>query len=58
MMKNNALIGLPILAALWFLITVICGGIAYENYNHMSQFISELGATGTYTGAFINYMCT
>jgi hypothetical protein len=56
MMKNNALIGLPILAALWFLITVICGGIAYENYNHMSQFIIELGATGTYTGASINYI--
>lgn len=55
-MKNNTLIGLPILAALWFLITVVLGGIAYENYNHMSQFISELGATGTSTGAIINYI--
>jgi len=56
MMKNTALIGLPILAALWFLITVVLGGIAYENYNHMSQFISELGATGASTGAIINYI--
>lgn len=54
--KNTVLIGLPIIAALWFVITIVWGGIAYENYNHMSQFISELGATGASTSAFINYI--
>lgn len=55
MNKNTALIGLPVFASLWFLIAVIWGGTVYENYSHTSQFISELGATGSSVGTYINY---
>ncbi|MCC3860552.1 DUF998 domain-containing protein [Pseudemcibacter aquimaris] len=56
MNKNNLLVILPIFAASWFLVTLVWGGIIYENYNHSSQFISELGATGAVTGPFVNYL--
>lgn len=49
------LIALPVISALWFLVTLTWGGIEYENYSHVSQFISELGATGSSTGTFVNY---
>jgi hypothetical protein len=35
---------LPLVSALWFLTTIILGGIHQPNYQHMSQYISELDA--------------
>ena len=55
MNKNALLIFLPVLASLWFLITVIWGGSIYGNYSHISQFISELGATGSPISVYVNY---
>lgn len=55
MNKNNIII-LPIIATLWFLVTVIWSGNIYGNYSHISQFISELGATGSPNGSYVNYL--
>ncbi|MCL1077528.1 DUF998 domain-containing protein [Parashewanella spongiae] len=56
-MKNRSLlIILPILSLLWLASTIIIGGIYYPNYSHTSQFISELGATGSPYGNYINYL--
>ena len=43
---KKLLIYLPIASAFWFVATISLGGVNHPNYQHMSQFISELGATG------------
>ncbi len=56
MKGRNILLVLPVASFLWFTSVLIWGGITYENYNHASQFISELGATGAPHGSLINYL--
>lgn len=41
---KKLIIMLPLVSALWFLTTIILGGIHQPNYQHMSQYISELDA--------------
>jgi hypothetical membrane protein len=43
------------LSLLWFTATIVIGGLFYPGYNHTSQFISELGATGSPYGNYVNY---
>ncbi|WP_087505023.1 DUF998 domain-containing protein [Neiella marina] len=47
---------LPLLSAGWFALTVIVAGWHFPNYQHSSQFISELGATGAPYGALVNFV--
>ncbi len=56
MNKKQLLTLLPILSFIWFFMTIILGGLFYNNYSHISQFISELGATGIENGSLINYL--
>lgn len=39
-----------ILSLLILLVAAVSGGLAYPGYDHLRQFISELGATGAVTG--------
>ncbi|OMH37984.1 DUF998 domain-containing protein [Motiliproteus sp. MSK22-1] len=48
------IIYLPVASAFWFVTTITLGGINHPNYQHMSQFISELGAVGTINGQTVN----
>lgn len=54
--KKNLLLTLPILSLLWFTATIVIGGLFYPDYSHTSQFISELGATGSPHGNYVNYL--
>ena len=56
MNKKDLLLTLPILSFLWFIATIVIGGLFYPDYNHISQFISELGATGSPYGNYVNYL--
>lgn len=56
MNKKDLLLTLPILSFLWFTATIVIGGLFYPDYNHISQFISELGATGSPYGNYVNYL--
>ena len=56
MRKQYLVSVLPLLSLIWFTVTLIWGGYSYESYDHSSQFISELGATGTAYGNVINYL--
>ena len=51
--KNLALAG--IIGPLIFTVVIIVNASLRSDYNHMSQFISALGATNTPHAAFINY---
>lgn len=46
----SALLSLLVLAA-----AMIAGGLAYPGYDHLRQYISELGATGAPTGAAVSF---
>jgi hypothetical membrane protein len=50
------LIALPIFSFLWFTSTIFIAGHFYPDYSHIAQFISELGATGSPYGAYVNYL--
>ncbi len=39
----------------WFTVTVVVAGFFYPEYSHTSQFISELGATGSPHGRYVSY---
>ena len=54
--RRYLLLGLPILSFLWFTSTIVIAGHFYPDYSHMAQFISELGATGSPYGAYVNYL--
>ena len=56
MKRKNLLLALPIFSFLWFAGTIFIAGHFYPNYNHITQFISELGATGSPYGAYVNYL--
>ncbi len=55
-MKYKNIRYLPIVSFIWLFTTVFIGGINYPHYNHMTQFISELGANGAPNNFFINYL--
>jgi hypothetical membrane protein len=44
-----------VLGAAWLLAMVIIGGATYPGYDHVSQFISELGATGAPQGRLVSH---
>ncbi len=43
-----------VLGLLTLVVSVVWGGLVYPGYDHSRQFMSELGATGTVTGAAVN----
>lgn len=55
MHKNKLILVFPILSLLWLFVTVFWGGLVYPEYSHVSQFMSELGAAGSVTSAYVNY---
>jgi hypothetical protein len=52
-MNNKTTFWLGILGALFFIVPSILGGFQFENYSHVSQFISESYATGTPYGIYL-----
>jgi hypothetical membrane protein len=44
-----------VLGALWVLALVLYGGATFPGYDHATQFISELGATGAPQGQFVSW---
>lgn len=53
---RSLLIALPIFSFIWFTCTILIAGHFYPDYNHISQFISELGATGAPHSTYVNYL--
>ena len=51
---RRLIIFFPVVSAFWFVTTITYAGIKHSNYQHMSQFISELGATGEANGQIVN----
>lgn len=43
-----------VLSLLILALAAVAGGIAYPGYNHLTQYISELGATGATTGQAVS----
>lgn len=56
MNSRYLLLTLPILSFLWFTSTIVIAGHFYPHYSHIAQFISELGATGSPYGTYVNYL--
>lgn len=56
MNSRYLLLALPILSFFWFTSTVFIAGHFYPDYSHIAQFISELGATGSPHGSYVNYL--
>ena len=54
-MSRTATYWLGIFGALFFIIAGIIGGFQFEEYSHMSQFLSETYATGTPWGNKLSY---
>lgn len=52
---NTLIIILPVVSALWFFTTIILGGINQPDYQHISHFISELGAIDAANGKIVNF---
>ncbi|KZK88057.1 hypothetical protein PsAD13_00002 [Pseudovibrio sp. Ad13] len=48
-------ISLVVVSYLWLAATVVIGGQFYPDYDHISQFMSALGATGAPFGPAVNY---
>jgi hypothetical protein len=53
--KKHFILLSPIISLLWLVLTVVIGGLTYSDYNHSSQFMSELGAVGSPFGTTVNY---
>lgn len=51
----GGVVALPVLSCAWLAVGVWVAGAMYPGYNHLSQFISELGATGSPVGAWVNW---
>jgi hypothetical protein len=45
-----------VLGALWVLVLTLAGGATFEGYDHSSQFISELGASGAPHGWKVSWL--
>jgi len=54
--KSHLFLALPVCSSIWFATSIIIAGHFYPNYSHVSQFISELGATGSPDGTLVNYL--
>ncbi|EAQ66096.1 Predicted membrane protein [Marinomonas sp. MED121] len=54
--RQNLLLAFPILSLVWFAGTIIIAGLYYPGYSHITQFISELGATGSPHGGYVNFL--
>jgi hypothetical membrane protein len=54
--RKNLLLAFPILSFVWFAGTIVIAGLFYPQYSHKTQFISELGATGSPHGDYVNYL--
>ncbi len=46
---------LPIVSLFWLVGTVFIGGLNYPDYSHVTQFMSELGASGSEHGGLVNF---
>ena len=53
-MIRNLAFGSAILSLLIMAALTIGGGLVYPDYDHLTQFISEMGATGTITGPTVS----
>jgi hypothetical membrane protein len=49
------LIVMPTLSLVWLALGVVVWASIYPGYSHLSQFMSELGATGSPIGPWVNY---
>lgn len=56
MNKSNLILGSLLLSLVWLITTIVIGGMTYPNYSHLSQFISELGATGAPNAGMVNFL--
>lgn len=56
MNRRYLLLALPVFSFLWFACTIFIAGHFYPDYSHVAQFISELGATGSPYGNYVNYL--
>lgn len=54
--RKYLLVALPLVGFLWFACSVVIAGYFYPDYSHTAQFISELGATGSPHGDYVNYL--
>jgi hypothetical protein len=54
-MNKTITFWLGILGALFFIIPSVLGGLQFENYSHISQFISESYAFGTPYGVYMRF---
>lgn len=53
-MIRHLAFGAAVLSVLILASLIVAGGLVYPGYDHLTQFISELGATGTVTGPAIS----
>ncbi|WP_106752263.1 DUF998 domain-containing protein [Pannonibacter carbonis] len=51
----GGVVALPVLSCAWLAVGVGVAGAMYPGYNHLTQFISELGATGSPVGSWVNW---
>lgn len=51
---KKTIVVFPIASAVWFLLVIVLASSNYPDYQHMSQFISELGATGAPNGKMVS----
>ena len=56
MKRKNLLLALPILSFFWLASTIVIAGHFYPGYSHITQFMSELGATDSPYGPYVNYL--
>ena len=56
MHRNKIMLASVVSSFVWLAATVVLGGMAYPDYSHFSQFISELGATGAPYASMVNYL--
>ncbi len=56
MTNTRMMIWLAVASYCWLVATVLIGGAIYPNYSHLSQFMSELGASGSPIGPYVNYL--
>ena len=54
-MNKTITFWLGILGALFFITPSVLGGLQFENYSHISQFISESYAFGTPYGVYMRF---
>ncbi|WP_339932336.1 DUF998 domain-containing protein [uncultured Brevundimonas sp.] len=53
-MIRNLAFGCALLSVLILVVLTVAGGLVYPDYDHLTQFISEMGATGVVTGPAVS----